>query len=299
MTEAVPLIYNPASGGGRGRVRFKHTASLLAMANIEVEPVPTDHPGHATVLAHDLAKEGHKRIFVLGGDGTLSEAANGVLSSGRSPAMGFLPAGTGNDFLRHFGVQDRREAMHRIRNGTTHAIDATRLTWEEDGEDHHHWAINLAGTGFAADVVDATNHRYKWARGQAYNLGVLDRLLRLRPTQTHLTLDGDTQTGHYPMVLACNTVYTGGAMMMAPMAKQDDGRLDVMWVDPIGRLELVKLLGGIRKGKHVDHPKVHFRTARRIRIEPDDASPILADGEVVGKTPVDMEQVPGALKVLL
>lgn len=299
MTEPVPLIYNPASGGGRGRLRFREAAGLLAAEGIDVAPVPTEAPGHAIRLGRDLALDGHERIFALGGDGTLSEVANGVLSTDKRPVMGFLPSGTGNDFLRDFEILERAQAVDRIRLGEPRGIDAARIRWSDGDGAHERWSINIFGTGFAAQAADITNRRYKWAGGQAYNLGVLDRLVALRTTPTRLTLDGQTLEGRFPMVMACNSIHTGGAMKMAPMARPDDGHLDVLYVDPLNRRELLGLLGGIRQGRHVRHDKVHFRRARTLRVEPEAPSPLLADGEVFGSTPVDVELVPGALQVLL
>ena len=155
------------------------------------------------------------------------------------------------------------------------------------------------GSGFAPKAVIAANKRYKWAGPQAYNLGVVDQIMRIGPEETRLTMDGDTIEGAFPLILACTTTYTGGAMKMAPDADPQDGLVDVMWVDRIGKLELLKLLGGIRKATHVGHPKVHFRQAAKVRIEPAEPSPLLGDGEVYGQTPVDLDVVPGALRVLL
>lgn len=291
----IPLIHNPASGGGRGRVRFRKAEAILATAGFDLDPIETTHPLHATELGKELADAGHERIFGFGGDGTLSELAAGVLESKNRPTLGFIPSGTGNDFLRHFGIKSVEDAIARIRQATPRDIDALRVT-HSGGQT---WSINIFGTGFAPRSVIAAERRYKWAGPQAYNLGVVDQIIRLGPTPTKLTLDDDTITGKFPLVVACNTIYTGGAMKMAPMADPSDGLVDVMWVDPISRIELLKLLGGIRKATHVNHPKVHFRRAKHVRIEPESPGPLLGDGEVYGETPVTLDVVPGALSVFL
>lgn len=295
MTRAIPLIYNPASGGGRGRVRYRKAEAMLAVAGLDVDAIETEAPNHATALAKDLADAGHEKVFAFGGDGTMSEVANGLLQSSQRPAMGMIPSGTGNDFLRHFGVRSVDEALERIRHGTARAIDAVRV--EAGG--HTSWSINLVGVGFAPRSVIATNSRYKWAGPQAYNLGVIDQIIRLKPVTTRLTIDGHTRTGSFPLVLGMTTTYTGGAMKMAPDADPQDGFMDLMWVDPISRLELLRLLGGIRKATHVGHPKVHFQRAKKVHIEPADPSPLLIDGEVYGETPVTLTVEPKALRVLL
>ncbi len=294
----VPIVYNPASGGGRGKVRFREAENLFALRDIELDPVETEHPGHATDLARDLAKQ-HDLLYIMGGDGTLSEAAEGILTSGHKPTLGFIPAGTGNDFLREFGFTDRPHAIDRITMGRPRAIDAATLRYEHDGEERiRHW-INIFGTGFAAQAAAITNRRFKWAGSQAYNLGVLSQLMRLKACPTRLFIDDEERVGDYPMVMVCNSIHTGGAMQMAPMARPDDGLLDVLTVEGVGRGELVSLLTKVRDGAHVRHKKVRFDRAKHIRIEPERASPLLVDGEVMGTTPVDVDVLPGALEVLL
>ncbi len=294
----IPLIYNPAAGGGRGRVRFKEAEAMFALRDIELEAVPTEHPGHATDLAADLSSRSEV-LFVMGGDGTLSEASEGVLNAGHDPLLGFIPAGTGNDFLREFGFQDRLQAIDRITMGLPRRIDAARLRYEHAGDVRtRHW-INIFGTGFAAQAAATANRRYKWAKGQAYNLGVLSELMRLKSSPTRLWLDGEEREGDYQMVMVCNSIHTGGAMQMAPMARPDDGLLDVLTVAGVGKAELISLLAKVRDGGHVSHHKVRFDRAKTIRIEPARASPLLVDGEVMGTTPVDIEVMPGALQILL
>ncbi len=294
----VPLVYNPAAGGGRGEARFDDAQRLLNERGIEVEAVATEYPGHATELTHALA-QGHDLIYIMGGDGTLSEAAEGILTSGKQPTLGCLPAGTGNDYLREFGVLDREAAVDRITMGRPRELDAATLTYDVDGDVRtRHW-INVFGTGFAAQAAEITNRRFKWARSQAYNLGVLAKLLSLKPCPTKLSLDGEPLDGDYPMVMVCNSIHTGGAMQMAPMARPDDGLLDVLTVRGVSRLELIGLLAKVRDGGHVSHPKVHFHRAKRVEIAPERPSPLLVDGEILGTTPVDIQVLPGALRVLL
>ncbi len=296
--EPWPLIYNPASGGGRGRFRFKEAEALLAIRGIEVDPVATQAPGHASVLARELAEAGHKRVLLLGGDGTFSESANGVLPLPKSkrPTFGILPSGTGNDFLRDFDVEDLEQALDRIEHGKPRPIDAGRYV---DASGITRWSINVFGTGFAAEAADLTNRRLKWIGKQAYNTAVLLKLARLKPTPTKLTIDGKEHDGNYPLVMVCNTIHTGGAMKMAPMAKPDDGWLDVLTLEDTSRRELLHLLMCLQEGTHIRHDKVHMQRAKRVRIEPEANSPILADGEVVGRTPVEIEVEAGALRVML
>ena len=293
----LPLLHNPAAGGGRGLLRLREAESLLALRGIETESIATERPGHATELALRLARKGHDTLLVLGGDGTLSEAANGILAlpEAKRPRLGFLPAGTGNDFLRDFGVFDLQTAVRGIALGRTTAVDAASVTWPGGSR----FIINILGTGLAAKAGDRCNRQFKWMGKKGYDVAAMVELARMRETPTRLTLDGREIQGDFPLIMACNSVHTGGAMKMAPAAKPTDGLLDVLTVEGAGPLELLNLLvRHLRKGTHVNHPKVKIRRAARLRIEPGEPSPLLLDGEVMGTTPVEAEVLPGALRIL-
>jgi diacylglycerol kinase (ATP) len=297
----VPLIHNPAAGGGRGSARFHQAKALLEAEGIQVDPIATRAPRHATRLVRTLAADGYRRILVLGGDGTLSEAADGAMkvAAAQRPTLGFIPAGTGNDVLRDHGVLDRAEAVKRIVAGNAKPMDAMRVRYQDDSGDKERFGINLVGIGFAPKSVEVTNRRYKWARGQAYNLGTIHSIMALKPTPTRITIDGRETIGDFPMALVCNNIYTGGAMKMAPMAKTNDGVLDIMTVGEVSRMQLLGLLGRVRSGGHANHPAVQFQTGKSITIEPEEVSPLLVDGEVYGATPVTIDVMPSALKVFL
>lgn len=292
----IPLIYNPASAGGHGEVKFKQASAELALLGMEVEGVESLHPGHATELAKDLADHGAQLILAVGGDGTHSEVANGVLRSKNNPTLGFLPGGTGNDFLRDFEVTDIHEAAKRIEAGKAREIDAGHVQWE-GGE---HYTINVFGIAFAAKVADRTNRKYKWMGPFGYTAAVIREVIGLQAGETELVIDGKHQIVEAPLMTICNTIHTGGAMKMAPMADTSDGELDLLRLDPVGRINLLtRIFPKIFDGSHVEHPKVHFHRGKSFRITPKAPTPLLIDGDVMGSTPVTVDVMPGAFKLLV
>ena len=295
--EALPLIHNPVSGSARGGALLKRATETLAHRGIAVEPVGTQRAGHATVLARDLAKAGHKTILVLGGDGTLSEAANGVLAlpKAQRPTLGFLPGGTGNDFLRDFAITDLHSAVHAIANGRTVDVDAVDVRWPGGA----HFSINLVGSGLAAKAGARFGRSFRWLGPKGYDVAAAIEIATMKACPTKLTLDGKDFSGDLPLVIACNSVHTGGAMRMAPDAKPTDGLLDVVTVQDIGKMQIMNLLATkVRQGLHVKDPHVTVRRAAKVHIEPEDPSPLLLDGEIIGNTPVDLTVLPGAFKLL-
>lgn len=296
-SEPIPLICNPAAGGGRGKSRLDDAKALLAKRGITVAVSPTKAPGHATELARELAAAGHKTVLVLGGDGTLSEAANGVLGlpAAQRPTFGFLPAGTGNDFLRDFGILDLEGAVAAVAAGRTVAADAAEATWDDGSR----FCLNVCGTGLMAKAADRCNRQFKWLGRKGYDAAAMVELARMRPTPTRLVLDGQETRGDYPLVAVCNSVNTGGGMRMAPAASPKDGLLDVLVVEGAGAMELLMLLATkLRKGEHVLNPKVRVERAAHVRIEPATPGPLMLDGEVMGSTPVEFQVLPGALRLL-
>ena len=296
MAATVPLIHNPVSGSARGGVLLKKVQAVLALKGVEVEPVPTERAGHAAELARRLAGK-HRTLLVLGGDGTLSEAANGVLALplAKRPTLGFLPGGTGNDFLRDFGILSIEDAARAIGGGKAVAVDAVDVRW--DGGSHY--SINVLGCGLAAKAGARFGKSFRWLGKKGYDVASAIEIATMKACQTKLTLDGKAIEGDFPLVMACNSVHTGGAMPMAPDADPCDGLLDVLTVQDIGKLEILGLLATkLRKGRHVESPKVTIRRAAKVRVEPRDPSPLLLDGEILGTTPAEFTVLPGALRLL-
>lgn len=295
VADVAPLIFNPESGGGRGRLLAHETTRLLDAEGVSVDPVATEGAGGARRLARRLAAGGAARILVLGGDGTASEAADGILASGRRAALGILPAGTGNDFLLHFGVEDLERAVGRIAAGARRTIDAVRI--EHAGGVTH--SINVFGVGFVADVCQLANRRLKRLGQKAYTVAAVAHLARLRANPTTVIHDGGTERAPFHLVAACTTRFTGGRMEIAPGARADDGFMDVVALRNVGRVRLVGLLRKVFDGAHMDDDAVWHVRSRRLRLELKRPSSLMVDGEVYGTTPVTLTTVPGALDVLV
>ncbi|HET6399302.1 MAG TPA: YegS/Rv2252/BmrU family lipid kinase [Candidatus Thermoplasmatota archaeon] len=298
---ALPLIFNPAAGHGRGAAAAKDVQARLQKAGVAAELVPTERPGHATLLAARLA-ETHDRVGVVGGDGTVSEAARGVLDlpPAQRPTLACFPAGTGNDFLRDFGILRVQDAVGAVAAGSIRATDAVSVTCEGSigNTESHTWSLNVVGTGLMATAAERANRDWKWMGRKGYDVAAAIEILRNRPSPTRLDLDGERADGDYPLVAACNSVHTGGAMRLAPEAQQDDGLLDVVTCSQVGPAELLALLATkVRPGRHVEHPKVQVRRARDVYIAPATPTAVNVDGEIAGRTPVRLRVHARALRI--
>jgi diacylglycerol kinase (ATP) len=289
-----PLGFNPRAGHGRGARLAKAAQKALALEGVPTDAVPTFAVGDASPLVERLALEGHERILVLGGDGTLSEAADGALRSGRAPMLGFLPGGTGNSFLRDFDLLRVGDAAARIARSSGRFVDAARVEW--DGGARHF--INNLQTGFGALVADITERRLKRLGSVSYAAAVPLALRSLSSPMTRLELDGEVVEEKLALIAICNSKRTGGAMLMAPLASMDDGLLDVVALREVGRGGLLRIFPKIFDGSHMADPKVFSARAKDVRIAPAEPSRILGDGELFGATPLRARVLPRALRLL-
>ena len=298
------LIVNPVSGKGRALRAAPDVRGALEAAGYSTTVLTTDSCGAARRLARQAVERGCDALLTLGGDGTLSEAVDGVLSAGAWPAeltVTPLPLGTGNSFVRHFGPRsgDWRGALAGPLAGRRRWIDAAVVAC--DGMPERHF-VNVFGTGFMAQVADVANRRFKWLGGSSYTAGVLWQLVRQAAPLTVLSLEGAEplhQESPLTLVAVCNTQWTGEDMWMSPSADPEDGLLDVLTLGPLSRIGLLRLFPKIFTGTHVSHPAVTCFRAREVRIVPVEASPLLIDGEVLGRTPVTVRVLPQAVQLAL
>ncbi len=299
MSEPRPMfIINPVAGGGRGRRAQAQIVTLLGQrASRAVEFASTQRPGHAVDLAREGAASGFDPIVAVGGDGTVHEVANGLLSSGAAmPRLAVIPIGTGNDFARSVGIPtELRAAVSVAAGGTgrTRVVDAARC-----GD---RYFVVLAGTGFAARVASAVNDSPSWSKIGAlpFVFHTLREVLTNRNVLLTITLDGATRI-HQPtfMVYVSNCRFSGGGMQLSPEAQPDDGLLDVCLVGDASRRDVVTMLPKVFSGGHVGHPTVSLHRASTVRVEGPPHVQVQADGEVIGALPMEVSVVPGALRVL-
>ncbi len=290
------VICNPASGGGRGAARAAEATAALREHGWKIEVRTTAGPGHASELAAQAVREGAPLVIAAGGDGTTFEVLNGLFPAGeRVPRLAILPVGTGNSFLRDFGIVEVGDAVAAILRGAPRRCDVVRVE-HADGALHY---LNLLSIGFSAEVGALTNRRFKRLGVPGYALAVVGSLVSLDRPIFPYALDGGTREDA-PVVLLSfsNSRYTGGTMCMAPDADPSDGRLDVIRVGAMGRRRLLGAFPRIYAGTHPELPEVSTTTARRVDLTLDAAVPCMIDGEVLSLWLRSLTVLPGALEVL-
>lgn len=260
-------IVNPAAGGAG---RWPQVAATLGDLQIRF----TQAPGHATLLARELAAAGYDPIFAAGGDGTLNEVVNGILPDWPGVRVGVLPMATGGDFARTFRSEER--------------IDVGRASGR--------YFVNAASVGLGAKVAGSIHRWWPTLPGRVRYLGAAARQLAAGCVfRISLQLDGGPVIPASMTTLAiANGQYQGGGIRIAPDADLTDGLLNVTLVDEIGFGEVARHVGLLYDGRIYSYPKVRHWTARHIRV--DGTGPVEVDGEPAGSLPLEIEVVPGALR---
>ncbi len=299
------VIVNPHSAGGATRRRWRALEPRVRDALGAVEIEHTRAARDAERLAREAVRAGIERVVVAGGDGTLAEVATGLLRAqlGGYAELGVLPMGTGCDFARTLGVpRDPDAALEVLRTGKGRRIDAGHAHYiGRDGAPADSYFLNVASFGVSSLVVELAQRHARWLGGTtAFAVATVLALLRHRNARVALRVDGALALDAYVALgAAANGRQFGGGMQIAPDARLDDGRLDVVWVANTSALQLIPKLPKLYRGTHLADPVVGTRRGRRIEADAAPGAVLLElDGEPIGSLPAQIEVVPDALSVV-
>jgi len=292
----VCLIVNPAAGGGRaGRVAAAVVRTLQGYG-LTVRRVDTRDLDHARALAREAA-ENRETAVALSGDGMVGAIAD-VLREAPEAVLGVLPGGRGNDLARVLGIpDDPLLACATIADGVVRAMDV--------GEVGGRAFVGIASAGFDSDANRIANDAPARLGNLVYAYGALRALLSWRAVRFEIQLDPDGDppgqrhefTGY--TVAAANSRAYGGGMLLAPAAVLDDGLLDIVAIERVGRLRFLANLPKVFSGAHVELPSVRVFRAAEVEISAARPFTLYADGDPIGELPVRVRAVREAVRVLV
>jgi diacylglycerol kinase (ATP) len=299
-------VVNPAAGGGRCGKLAPAALERLRASGFTIDVAETRVPGHATELVREAVTLGQRNFLAVGGDGTSYEIVNGIFATPRRTAddrcaLAFLPLGTGNsflrDFLNHRGAEGIEAVAKAMASEKPRHCDVIRLKHAR-GQLYY---INLMTLGFAADVADVTNRRFKRWGELGYILGVLTCLARLdrRAFLVRTDDEKDFDERRCLFLAFSNSKFTGGKMMIAPSADPCDGLIEYVRWGPIGRLGLLRNLHTLFDGTHVNHPMASRMSVRRVEFLHDGPVNVMIDGESLHLQCESLEVLPGTLDILV
>lgn len=263
---------------------------MLRDAGLRADIVQLPLPGEGPRVAAEAAADGYDVVIAVGGDGTANEVANGLV--GTRAALALFPVGSGNDFARSLGYPGRaRDLPAFLAHARRRTIDV--------GEANGRVFVNVAGVGIDGEVAErAKAHARVVGTRLAYATASVTAIAVYRPLQMTVRLDGEERSGRFLMAIASNGTHFGRGMHCAPMARLDDGLLDVTLAGALGTVASLRALTRLYQGRHVDGRSIVAIRARAVDIELERPAPAEIDGDVVRVTRLALRVRPAALEVI-
>lgn len=284
------FILNPTAGAGFAKQAMNQVAGILDEWKKGYTILETNGPGNATGIAAELAGDpGIDAVIAVGGDGTASEVAAGLAGTGK--AMGIIPAGTGNDFIKTVRIpKDPAAAMKFIFDRPPRTVDT--------GTINERFFLNVCGTGFDVTVLECAEEKKKKYRGLTpYFLGLLQAIRVYAPSSLEITYNGQTRNGEYLVCSIANGKIIGGGIPICPAADVHDGLLDLVMIRNVPRWKIPFYLPGLMLSKDLG-----FKITEHIRTqEVTIRGPGLKfniDGEIERMNEARFVIKPGSLKLI-
>ena len=232
------FILNPVAGNGYSVQAIKKIEGILNALGAEYRIHETAFPGQATDIARSLQGNSEiSAVIAVGGDGTVTEVAAGL--AGGSTAMGIIPAGTGNDFVKSVRIpKDPETAMRFMLDRSARPVDTGTLNDE--------FFLNVCGTGFDVTVLECADDKKKKHRGLTpYFLGLLQAIRIFEPVDLQISHDGQSADGEYLICSVANGRFIGGGIPICPDANPSDGKLNLVMIRKVPRWKIPFYLPGL------------------------------------------------------
>lgn len=279
------IAINPHSGHGRGAEVGAEVIRYLSLHDISYRSVAAATADElASALSKEVDGKSYQGLIAVGGDG-LAHLVMQICVPRHLP-FAIIPAGTGNDFVRTLGwsLSDIEPLLERVTTSEPASIDLGNVDSE--------WFGAILSTGFDS-VVNERANRLKWPSGpQRYNLAIALELPRFKPTAYEITCEGATFTTEAMLVAIGNGKSYGGGMNICPQAQMNDGLFDLIILEPVSKVEFLKVFPSVYSGSHITHPKVRSLRAKKVTINAKAVA--YADGERIGPAPISAECVKDA-----
>jgi len=297
VTDGAPpvvVVANPTAGRGKAGKRIGTVDAMLRELRIEHDVRVAGSAAEMERSCRAAAVEGAGVVAVLGGDGTASCAANGLLGTGA--ALAVLPAGTGDDFAHAIGAGSLPAAVRLLANPKVRAIDVVRV--RAGGRER--CFLNVAGAGFDSEVTETANAMTVNLGGTGTYLAALVMTLsRFTPARYELVVDGEAFSVDAMLVVLGSGRSYGGGMQVLPQASLVDGELDVCIVEALSKAAFLRAFPRVFRGRHTTHPRVRMMRASTVALAANRGVQVYADGERVGPLPAEFEVMPAALPVVV
>ena len=303
MHRKVKIILNPMADMGNAW-RIARDLRSITEQHGGVDWSGTVYPGHAIDLARQAGEQGYDMLIAMGGDGTVHEVINGLMkvSEEKRPALGVVPAGSGNDFAHAIGVPTKSD--HALVHALEHEVSVVDLGLMTDEHGKKEYFDNTTGIGFDS-VVTIRSHTLPVVRGFLMYLTAVIQTILLNHDSISMEIETDEQKWSQSNLLLtmCNGPREGGGFMIAPEAKIDDGILHYAMIKNVSRPMMFRLIPEVMNGTHGRFQQVSMGSCKRMSVTADRPMYIHCDGEIYAGFGTDVRKVafevmPGALRVV-
>lgn len=295
--ETVHLFLNPAAGRGRAGKRGTRIRELLNEGGFPLEVHLSQDVGNLEEQVRDCVEHGGRRIVAVGGDGSVHEATNGIMRARGDAMLGVIPSGTGNDFAKAAGITLDWE--HATRLLTERIVAGERPRCVDVGKMNDRYFANGAGVGFDARVTRIARS-YRLPIGDfVYLLAIFRGMAEgIETPHMRISTDNNVHTGPITLANVASGPWIGGMFNIVPTAKNDDGKFDLLIVEPVSRPRILALLPKLMSGKHMDEKEITHEAVTRILIESEEPVDSHLDGEMQPmQKRFEIELLPGALSL--
>jgi lipid kinase YegS len=270
---------------------LRHMISWVREKGHSVDPRVTWETGDGIRFAREGASRGVDAVIAVGGDGTVNEVVNGL--DGSDVALGIIPLGTANDFARQVGIPDDADhAMDVVLQRPPRTIDTAELNGRR--------FLNVSSGGVAAEATAETPTEAKEQLGPlAYAITGVRKLADLQPRRARITGPELELDCEFLIFAVGNARSTGGGTRITPRALVTDGLIDLCIVEAMPRADFAKLLMRIKKGEHLDEPRVRYVQLPSVTIAAEGPVTVNVDGESSEATMLSYRARPQDLRVHL
>lgn len=284
------IILNPEAGAGRSLAMLPEVEKILSKRGIAYEKLLTTERWQAAELTRKAAEEGIEAVVLIGGDGSIFEAVNGL--AGSNTILYIVPCGTGNDFIRTLRLpKDPLEALRVQLDSPKVSIDA--------GAANDFRFMNIAGSGFDVEVLRQTEiYKQKYHGILPYLLGIVKGIRFYKPFEATLELDGQMIKGRFTLMVFANGQYYGGGMRVARKADPFDGCFDVIYVPALPKWVICLVLPLFVPGWYDVLPIVKRCRAKNVVLSSKGLT-VNMDGELRDMDRTEFSVLPGAVKMAL
>lgn len=287
------------NGISRKRSKFIHDYYPALKKEFNIELQPTEYSGHAEEIAKDAVHKNYDIIFAAGGDGTMSQVVNGVLSSGKEnlPAIGLIPLGSGNDLALSLKIEPKVDhILTLIKNNKPKATDVGIVTLHDGSK---RYFINECSLGMGPEVVKRIEGSRTLGASLTYLKAIITTFFTHKPERVHIKTNNYEWEGTARVLAVANGKAFGHSIYIAPDAELDDGKLNMFLCKGLPLVKFLLYLQAIKSPKKINDNKwIDYRQIEEIRIESQNVMPVEADGELIGFTPIKCEVVAQKLAIL-